>query len=105
MKLSKITIGDNETLEVRVSVTNTGKTAGKEVVQLYYNDLVASITPSVKKLTDFKKIDLEPNQTKEIVFSFTKANFSFINKKLERVTEAGEIELMIGGQKKMIVVR
>jgi beta-glucosidase len=105
MTVSKTTIGDNETLEVRVSVTNTGKTAGKETVQLYYNDLVASITPAVKKLTDFKKIDLKAGETKEVVFTINKSNFSFINKKLERVTEAGEIELMISTQKKMIVVQ
>jgi beta-glucosidase len=103
--VSKTTISDNETLEVRVSVTNTGKTAGKETVQLYYNDLVASITPAVKKLTDFKKIDLKAGETKEVIFTINKANFSFINKKLERVTEAGEIELMIATEKKTIVVR
>ena len=92
-------------ITVSVTVKNSGKVKGKEVVQLYYNDLVASITPSVKKLTKFSKIELKPNETKKIEFEIKKSDFSFINKDLKRVTEPGEIELIINNLKKIIYVQ
>jgi len=105
MTLSKTTLGDNESIELSVSVKNTGTKKGKEVVQLYYNDLVASITPSVKKLTDFQKIELNPGESKVVKFTLRKENFSFINKNLQRVTEPGEIELQLSSQKIIINVK
>ena len=93
---------DKQKITVSVTVKNTGKVKGKEVVQLYYNDLVASITPSVKKLTKFSKIELKPNETKKVEFEIKKSDFSFINKDLKRVTEPGEIELIINNLKKII---
>ena len=96
---------DKQKITVSVTVKNTGKVKGKEVVQLYYNDLVASITPSVKKLTKFSKIELKPNETKKIEFEIKKSDFSFINKDLKRVTEPGEIELIINNLKKIIYVQ
>ena len=93
---------DKQKITVSVTVKNSGKVKGKEVVQLYYNDLVASITPSVKKLTKFSKIELKPNETRKIEFEMKKSDFSFINKDLKRVTEPGEIELIINNLKKII---
>lgn len=88
-----------------VRVTNTSKVDGKEVVQLYYNDLVASIAPSVKKLCAYKKIDLAAGETKTVSFDLYLSDFSFINKNLKRVTEPGAIELIINNQKKIINVK
>ena len=105
MFISDTIIGDMQKVNVTVYVKNTGKVKGKEVVQLYYNDLVASITPSVKKLMAFDKIELQPNETKKVSFQIRKSDFSFINKDLKRVTEPGEIELMINNQKKLIYVQ
>ena len=96
---------DKQKITVSVTVKNSGKVKGKEVVQLYYNDLVASITPSVKKLMKFSKIELKPNETKKIEFEIKKSDFSFINKDLKRVTEPGEIELIINDLKKSIYVQ
>lgn len=96
---------DKQKITVSVTVKNSGKVKGKEVVQLYYNDLVASITPSVKKLTKFSKIELKPNETRKIEFEIKKSDFSFINKNLKRVTEPGEIELIINNLKKIIYVQ
>lgn len=93
---------DKQKITVSVTVKNSGKVKGKEVVQLYYNDLVASITPSVKKLTKFSKIELKPNETRKVEFEIKKSDFSFINKDLKRVTEPGEIELIINNLKKII---
>ena len=87
-----------------ISIKNNSNTAGKEVVQLFYNDLVPSITPSVKKLCAYQKIELAPQETKTVDFILSKEDFSFINKDLERVTEAGEIELMIKNKKVKINV-
>jgi beta-glucosidase len=90
---------------VKVTVKNTGAVAGKEVVQLYYADLVASITPAVKKLCAYSKINLQAGESKTVEFIINKKDFSFINKELKRVTEAGDIELMINNQKKTIHVQ
>ena len=103
--VSDTNLYDKQKITVSVTVKNTGKVKGKEVVQLYYNDLVASITPSVKKLMKFSKMELKPNETKKIEFEIKKSDFSFINKDLKRVTEPGEIELIINNLKKIIYVQ
>ena len=100
--LSKTSLAEGETLELTVSVTNKSTRKGSEVVQLYYKDLVASITPCAKKLTRFEKISLNPGESKTINFTISREDFSFIDKNLTRITEAGDIELMLNGQKKLI---
>ena len=90
---------------VEVDVSNESNREGKEVVQLYYNDLVASITPSVKKLCGFQKVNLSPKEKKIVKFVLKKEDFSFINKDLKRVTEPGEIELIIQNLKHTINVQ
>jgi beta-glucosidase len=104
IKVSADTLKKGSKILVNCKVKNTGTRSGAEVLQLYYNDLVASITPSVKKLTAFKKVMLEPNEEKEIQLELTSDSFSFINKNNQRVTEPGFIELMIDQQKKLIYV-
>ena len=94
----------NDSIEVIVTVKNTGNVKGKEVVQLYYTDLVASITPSVKKLMRYSKIELMPQELKEIRFMIHRLDLSFINKELKRVTEDGEFQIMINNQKKSLYV-
>ncbi len=101
---NKISVKDAAYI-VSIDVKNTSKNAGKEVVQLYYNDLVASITPSVKKLCAYKKIELQAGQTKTISFNLSNTDFSFINKNLQRVTEPGQIELIINKLKQTIDVQ
>lgn len=106
---SNLTVSDtvlekNKTITVRVRVKNTSNISTKEVVQLYYNDLVASVTPSVKKLMAFQKIHLEPNEEKEVSFTCDASQFSFIDKQLNRITEPGDIELMINQFKQRIYV-
>jgi beta-glucosidase len=72
---------------------------------LYYNDLFASIAPAVKKLCAYSKIELQAGETKTVEFVINKKDFSFINKNLQRVTEPGDIELMIHSLKKTIHVQ
>ena len=103
--VSDTNVNDKQNIKISVSVKNTGKVKGKEVVQVYYNDLVASITPAVKKLMAYSKIELNPSETKKVEFEIKKSDFSFINKELKRVTESGEIELIINNLKKIIYVQ
>jgi len=104
-KVSTDTLVNNDSLSISIKVTNDGKTNGKEVVQLYYKDVVASITPSVKKLAAFEKIALAVGESKVLTMILSKQDFSFINKELKRVTEEGSIELMLSTYKKTIYVK
>jgi beta-glucosidase len=104
MAVSKNTLNDNDSIEVSVVVKNNSEMKGKEVVQIYYADLVASITPSVKKLMGFKKIELKAGEQQTITFQIHKNDLSFINKQLKRVTEAGEFDLIIQNETKRIYV-
>lgn len=94
---------DNDTkLLVSVDVKNTGKRTGKEVVMLYSSDLYASIPPDVKRLRRFDKILLSPGETKNISFSISADDLSFINKNGKRITEPGEFEITIADLHKTI---
>lgn len=95
LKLSSEMLTSNQPLQVSVRVTNTGKREGKETVLLYVSDLVASVTPEVKRLRAFEKIDLKPGESKIITFTLDAAALSFINRDLQRVTEPGEFKLSI----------
>lgn len=95
LSLSSNTLSSNEELTVTVDVTNTGKRVGKEVVQLYTSDLVASITPDMKRLRRFEKIEINPGETKQVKFVITPKDLAFVNAKNQWITEAGEFEILI----------
>ncbi|RFM31581.1 glycoside hydrolase family 3 N-terminal domain-containing protein [Chitinophaga silvisoli] len=99
LKLSSATLKDGAPITVTVDVTNTGKVAGKETVLMYVSDEVASITPEVKRLRGFEKIELQPGQMKTVTFKIDKDRLSFINGQLQRVTEAGDFTMSVGGLK------
>ena len=88
-----------QALKVSVTVTNTGSRQGKHTVELYSRDVYASITPSVKRLRGFDKIDLKPGETRTVNFTITRDDLAFVNAQLKTVTEPGEFELMIGDKK------
>jgi beta-glucosidase len=96
VKLSKTNLKGNETLTATVTVTNTGKMTGEEVVQLYISDPVASISRSVKELKHFKKIMLQPGEQKEVSFNITTNDLKFYNTKLNYDWEPGEFVVEIG---------
>ena len=104
-KFSDTILNNTDSIVLNFSITNSGSKNGMEVAQLYYKDMVASITPSVKKLTNFQKIALNPGETKELRFIMHKEDFSFIDKNLKRITEPGAIEIQLSNQKKVIYVR
>lgn len=86
----------NEKIEVTLNVTNTGKYAGEEVVQLYLRDKFASLVRPVKELKDFQKIALKVGETKAVKFTIDKEKLAFYNQNLQWIAEAGEFDLMIG---------
>jgi beta-glucosidase len=96
IKLSKTKLKGNETLTATVTVSNTGKYAGEEVVQLYISDPVASISRSVKELKNFKKISLQPGEQKEVSFAVTTEDLRFYNTQLKYDWEPGGFIVQIG---------
>lgn len=86
-----------ETFKVSVSVKNTGKVQGKEVVQLYIRDLVASITRPIKELKGFELIELNPNQEIKVSFNLTKEELGFYHNDGKFILEPGNFKVFIGG--------
>lgn len=96
LKLSKSEITQNEFVKVSVDIKNTGKMEGADVVQLYINDIVSSLVTPVIELKGFKKVYLQPNETRNIEFVLTPDEFSLWNIEMERVVEPGAFSIMIG---------
>jgi beta-glucosidase len=81
---------------VNVSVTNTGKRAGDEVVQLYVHDVVASVARPVKQLRGFSRIRLKPGETKRLDFQLGPDDLALYDRDMKRVVEPGKFDIMIG---------
>lgn len=97
IKLSASSLKGNQTLTATVNVTNNGKYDGKEVVQLYIHDVVGSVTRPVKELKGFQKVDIKAGETKTVSFTITTEDLKFYNYNLKYDWEAGDFEIMIGG--------
>ena len=82
---------------VAVTVTNTGKCEGEEVVQLYVRDEVASITRPIKELKGFEKIKLSPGESKTVTFDVKDEQLGFYNNQMKFIVEKGDFTLMVGG--------
>ncbi len=96
LKLGKNAIKKGENIQVSVTVTNTGKVTGKEVVHLFTSDLYASsVTPDVKRLRRFEKIELKPGESKTVSFTLNPADLSYIGRNGETLLEAGDFEIAI----------
>ena len=89
-------IGVNGRAEISVTVTNTGRRAGDEVVQLYIRDLVSSVTRPVMELKDFRRIALAAGESKTVTFVITPDKLSFLDLNMNRVVEPGWFDLMVG---------
>jgi beta-glucosidase len=83
-------------ITVSCTITNTGKYKGEEIVQLYLKDEFASLVRPIKELKDFKKILLQPGESKTISFVIDKEKLSFYNQQLKWTAEPGTFNLMIG---------
>ena len=104
IKLSSTSVKGNQALTASVTVTNSGKYDGKEVVQLYIRDMVGSVTRPVKELKGFQKIDLKAGETKTVTFNITPNDLKFYNYDLKFDWEPGEFQIMIGGNSRDVKV-
>ena len=96
ISLSDAVINGKNGITASITITNTGKTAGSEVVQLYTQQLVGSITRPVKELKGFKKINLKAGESKTINFLLQQADLKFYNSNLKFIAEPGDYNLYIG---------
>jgi beta-glucosidase len=96
LKISASIMKENETIDISFSLTNNGTYAGEEVAQFYLRDKVASVSRSIRELKGFRKVILQPGESKTIHFTVNKEKLSFYNSKLEWVAEPGEFDIMIG---------
>ena len=99
LKLSTDTLRANNKLTVNITVKNTGSRDGKHTVELYTHQHYASITPFVKRLRAFQKVDLKAGETKTLTFTLDKNDLAFVNADLKTVTEPGDFDVMIGDKK------
>lgn len=96
IRLSSNNLKGNQSLTASVTVTNTGKYDGKEIVQLYIRDLVGSVTRPVKELKGFRKIDLKAGESQTVTFTITPEDLKFYNFDLTYDWEPGDFVIMIG---------
>lgn len=96
-KLSSRKMDKEGTIELTVSLKNTGKVEGREVVQLYLRDLYASVTRPILELKGFQLITLAPGETREVKFNITEEMLQFYNVDKIWTSEPGDFEVMVGG--------
>ena len=96
INISPKVITPNQKVQVRCKVTNTGKRAGDEVVQLYVRDLLSSVTTYEKNLEGFERIHLQPGETKEVSFTLDRKALELLNAKNDWVVEPGDFSIMLG---------
>jgi beta-glucosidase len=96
LKVSPVRIGPGGQAQVSVTVTNTGRRAGEEVVELYVRDEVSSVTRPLKELKDFMRVALAPGESKAVVFNVTPDKLAFYNLNMERAVEPGWFNIMVG---------
>lgn len=103
LRLSAKTITPSDTLKVKVDVTNTGKAAGKEIVQLYVRDVKSTFARPDKELKAFKKLELKSKQKKTVAFTLDREAFWYFDvAKNDWNTEPGEFEILVGASSRDI---
>lgn len=100
LKLSTSTAKGNQAVTASITLTNSGKVDGAEVVQLYIRDLVGSVTRPVKELKGFQKLVLKAGESKTVTFNITPQDLKFYNSDLKFDWEAGDFVIMVGGNSK-----
>jgi beta-glucosidase len=96
LRLSQGEVKAGDQLAVSLEVINTGSQTGDEVVQLYVQNARASVTRPVKELKGFKRVTLEPGQTRTVTFTLAANQLGFYDRQLNFVVEPGVIEIMVG---------
>ncbi len=96
IRLSKNTFKKGEQITATVTLKNTGKYEGTEIVQLYIRDLVGSLTRPVKELKGFQKISLKPGESKEVSFTISARDLEYYTARKQWESESGDFHLFIG---------
>lgn len=96
LEITPKVITPNQKATIRLKVTNTGKRAGDEVVQLYTHDILSSVTTYEKNLAGFERIHLKPGESKEIVFTLDRKHLELLNADMKWTVEPGEFAIMAG---------
>jgi beta-glucosidase len=96
-RLDRQTLASGGALHVTTRVTNTGSRAGAAVAQLYVHDEVASVSPPVRRLKGFERIDLNPGESRDVTFTLTPADLAFTRRDMTWGTEPGAYTLYVGG--------
>lgn len=103
LKVDKNSFKPGEVITASVEVKNTGSVEGKEIVQLYIQDLVGSSTRPVKELKGFEKISLKPGESKTVNFKITEEDLKFYNTALQFVAEPGDFKVYIGANSRDVL--
>ncbi|AIZ65021.1 beta-D-glucoside glucohydrolase [Hymenobacter sp. DG25B] len=96
-ELSTTSLSANGTLDVKVTVQNTGNYDGEEVAQLYIRDMVGSISRPVKELKGFQKVMLKKGESRTLTFRLTPEDLKFYNADLKFAAEPGDFQVFVGG--------
>tara|TARA_Y100000741_G_scaffold243230_1_gene186491 strand:- start:14149 stop:16434 length:2286 start_codon:yes stop_codon:yes gene_type:complete len=104
LKINKEEFNSSDTIKVSVNIENTSEIDGFETIQLYSSDLYASITPDIKRLRDFSKVEIKAGQTKTIIFDLPVDNLAFVNLNNDYIVEPGKFKLTIDKLSKEITV-
>ncbi|RYZ28136.1 MAG: beta-glucosidase [Chitinophagaceae bacterium] len=98
LTLNKASYSPDETATIKVTVRNTGNREGKETIQLFVSDSIASLTPDVKRLRGFEKINLKAGESKTVTFSLPLSQLAFVAPDLKRRLEEGDFKVQVGSQ-------
>lgn len=96
LKIDKKEFTASDSCSITFTLKNTGSIAGDEVVQLYINDMLASVARPVKELKGFRRIHLAPGEEKEVKFTVGPKHLKMLNQNMEWVVEPGDFRIMIG---------
>jgi beta-glucosidase len=97
LRVAPDSIGSEGQTKVSVEVTNTGAVRGDEVAQLYIHQKVSMVTRPVKELRGFRRMSLNPGETRTVEFTLGPRELAYLNREMQRVVEAGTFEIMAGG--------
>ena len=96
LKFEKNELTEIDTIKLSVKVRNSGKMPGKEVIQVYVNDKISSVTTPVKVLKGFKKVNIDSNDVVTVNFSIPCKELGLWDKNMHYIVEPGEFNIMIG---------
>jgi beta-glucosidase len=105
LRLSAPTVSRNGSLRASVTVTNTGRRRGDEVVQLYLHDPVATISQPVRRLRGFERVALDPGASRTVTFTLDSSDFGFYDNRGRFVVEPGRIDVYAGNSSSAAMTR